>query len=138
MVFGVAYNHNASSAAFNFIPLRNILRRIVCPLGMKIRTYLANNRAHIFLCKNYHRVHVRQSRQNFSAFFRRHHRPPFTLQRAYRCVVIHRDNQFAAEFPRSMQVPYVPNVQHIEAPIRERNAIAGAPPFRYSLVKLLP
>jgi hypothetical protein len=28
-------------------------------------------------------------------------------------------------------------VQHIEAPVRQRNAIAGAPPVRHTLAKLI-
>jgi hypothetical protein len=31
----------------------------------------------------------------------------------------------------------MPDVQHIEAPICQRDTIAGAPPFRHTLAKLI-
>jgi hypothetical protein len=104
---------------------------------MKVRTDFANNRAHVLFWKNYDGVNVRQRRQNFRAFFGRHHRPTFGLQRAHGSICIHRNNEFAAEFPSGTQVSYVANVQEIENTVSECDAIASAPPIRHTSLKFV-
>ena len=138
MILRVANDHDSPSAGFDLIALGNTLHRVVGPFGMKIRTDFANNSAHILFRKNDDGIYIRQRRENLRAFFGRHHRSPFTLQCAYGSIRIHRDNQLAAQFPRRVQVANMPNVQHIEASVRQRNAIARMPPFRHPLLKLIP
>ena len=137
VILGIADDNDSAPAGFDLVALGDALRRVVAALGMKVRTDFANDGAHVFLWKDYYRVNIRQRRQNFRAFFGRHHWPPFTLQRARASIGIHRNNQFAAEFPRGMQVAYVADVQQIETPVGERDAIAVAPPTRYALLKFV-
>jgi len=138
VILGIAHDDDAASTGFDLIALGDSLHRVVGTLGMKIRTYFANDRAHIPLRKNYDGVHVRQRRENFGAFFGRHYWPPFALQRAHGRICIHRNNQFAAELPRGMQVTYVANMQHIKNTVSQRDAIASAPPIRHTLLKFFP
>src|SRR6202041_1915522 len=137
VILGITDNHDSPSAAFNLIALRNALHRIVRPLGMEIRTDFADEGAHVILWENYDRIHIRQRRQNFRTFFGRDYPPALALQCPHGNVRIHRDNQSAAESTCRVQVANMPNVQHIEAPVRQRDAIAGAPPFRHTLAKLV-
>ncbi len=137
MIFGITCNNHPPPTGFDFVALGNALHRIVCALDMKIRMDFANERAHIFFWEDHHGVHIRQCRQNFRAFFRGRYRPPFTLQGAHGSIAVHRDNQFAAEFPRGMQVTYVADVQHIETSIGQRDAIASAPPIRDTYLKFI-
>lgn len=135
MILGITNDDDAAATGFDYIVLGDALRRVVGAFGMKVRTDLANDGAHVFFWEDNDGVHIRQRRQNFRAFFGRHYGPPFTLQSARGSIAVHRDNQLAAEFPGSMEVADMADVQHVEAPVGQRNAIAGAPPIRYTLPK---
>src|SRR5713101_307268 len=111
VILGITNDHDSASTGFDLVALGDALRRVVAALGMKVRTDFANDRAHVFFWKDHDGVNIRKRRQNFRAFFGRHHWPPFTLQLAHGSIGIHGDNQFAAEFPRRMQVTYVADVQ---------------------------
>ena len=137
MILGITHNDYTASTGFDLIALGDALHRVVGALRMKIRTYFADDRAHVVFRKDHDGVHVRQRRQNLRAFFGRHHWPPFALQRAYGSIGIHRNNQFAAELPRSMQVTYVANMEQIENTVSQRDAIASAPPIRHTLLKFV-
>ena len=137
MILGITHDDHAASTGFYLVALGDALHRVVRALGMKIRTYFADDGAHILFWKNYDGVHVRQRRQNFRAFFGRHRWPTFALQSAHGIVGIHRDNQFAAEFPRGAQVTYVANMQHVENAVSQRDAIASASPIRHTLLKVV-
>src|SRR5258708_37815711 len=104
---------------------------------MKVRTDFANDRAHVLFWKNYDGVNIPERRQNFRAFLGRHRRPTFALQGADGSISVHRDNQFAAEFPRGTQVTYVANMQQIENTVGQRDAIASAPPVCHTLLKFV-
>ena len=138
VILRITHNDDAASTGFDLVALGDALHRVVRALGMKIRTDFTNDGPHVRFWKDHHRVHIRQRRQNFRAFFRWHHGPPFTLQRAHGSIGVHRDNQFAAEFPRGMKVAYMADMQQIETPVGQRDAIAGAPPFRHTLLKFVP
>ena len=135
VIFGITHDDDAASTGFDYIVLGDTLRRVVGAFGMKIRTDFANDGAHVFFWKDNDGVHIRQRRQNFRALFGRHNGPTFTFQRAHGSIAVHRDNQFSAEFPGGMQVADMADVEHIEAPVGQRDAIAGAPPIRYTLLK---
>ncbi|HKA77011.1 MAG TPA: hypothetical protein VKD19_07895, partial [Pseudolabrys sp.] len=87
--------------------------------------------------ENYDGVNILDRRQNFRAFLGGHHRPTFALQGADGSISVHRDNQFAAEFPSGTQVTYVANMQQIENTIGQCDAIASAPPVRNTLLKFV-
>src|SRR5712692_7617077 len=137
VILGIADDNDSAPAGFDLVALGDALLRVVGALGMKVRTDFANDRAHVFFGKDYDGVDIRQRRQNFRAFFSRHRWPPFTLQLAHGSIGIHGDNQFAAEFPCGMQVAYMADVQQIETPVRQRDAIARAPPIRHTLLKFV-
>src|SRR5271157_2275666 len=106
MILWITDDDDAASTSFDYIALGDALCRVVGALGMKIRMDFANDGAHVLFRKNNDGVHIGQRRQNFRAFFGRHHGPPFTLQCAHGSIGAHRDNQFAAEFPRGTQVSH--------------------------------
>ena len=137
MILGITHDDHSASTGFDLVALGDALHRVVRALRMKIGTYFADDCAHVLLWKNYDGVHIRQRRQNLGAFFGRRYWPPFALQRAHGSVGIHRNNQFAAEFPSSTQVTYVANMQHIENTVSQRDAIASAPPVRHTLLKFV-
>src|SRR5712671_1224569 len=125
VILGITHDDHPASTGFYLVALGDALHRVVGALGMKVRTDFANDRAHILFWKNYDGVHVRQRRQNFRAFFGRHHWPAFALQSAYGSVGIHCNDQLATEFPSSAQVAYMANMQHVENTVSQRDAIAG-------------
>ena len=102
---------------------------------MKIGTDFANDGAHVFFRENYDGVHIGQRRQNFRAFFGRHHGAPLALERAHGSIVIDRDDQFAAKFPRGVQVAYMADVQQIETSVGQGDALAHAPPILDTLLQ---
>ncbi len=132
VILGITYDDDAPSTSLDLGTLGDALLRVVGALGMKIRTDFANDGAHVRFWKDYDGVNVRQRRQNFRAFFRRHHGPPFALQCVHRRIGIHGNNQFAPEFPRGVQVAYMANMQQIETPVGQGDAIAGATPVRHT------
>ena len=137
MILGITHDDHAASTGFYLVALGDALHRVVRALGMKIRTYFADDGAHILFWKNYDGVHVRQRRQNFRAFFGRHHWPAFTFQRAHGSICVHCNDQLAAEFPSSAQVAYMANMQHVENAVSQRDAIASASPIRHTLLKVV-
>src|SRR5450759_2048028 len=78
VILRITHNDDSASTGFDLVALGDALRRVVGALGMKIGTDFTNDRAHVLFWKDYDGVHIRQRRQNFCAFFGRHHRPPFT------------------------------------------------------------
>ena len=137
VILGITHDDHPASTGFDLIALGDALHRVVGTLGMKIGTDFADDSAHVFFWKNYDGVHVRQRSENFRAFFGGHHWPPFALQRAHGSICIHRNNQFAAEIPRGMQVTYVADMQQIENTVSQRDAIASTPPIRHTLLKFV-
>jgi hypothetical protein len=137
VILGITHDDNPASAGFYLVALGDGLYRVVRALGMKVRAYFADDGAHILFWKNYDGVHIRQRRQNLRAFFGRRHWPAFALQSAYGSVGIYRNYQFAAEFPSGAQVAYVADMQHVENAVSQRDAIAGAPPICYALLKFV-
>ena len=133
MILGIAHNDDAAPARLHFVALGDSLGGVVRTLGMKIRMDFANNGAHIFFWKDYNRIHIRERRQNFGPFFSRHHGPSFAFQRAHGSVGIYRDNQFAAEFPRRMQVANMADMQQIETTIGQGDTLASPPPIGHAL-----
>ena len=137
VILGITHDDNPASTGFDLIAFGDTLHHVVGALGMKIRTYFADDSAHIFFRKDYDGVHIRERRQNLRAFFGRHHWPPFTFQRAHGSIGVQRNNQFAAKFPRGMQVANVANMQQVENTIGQRDAIASVPPIRHTLLKFV-
>src|ERR1017187_2141303 len=137
VILGIPHNGNSASTGFDLVTLGDALRRVVGALGVKVGADFANEGAHILFWKNNNGVHIRQRSQNFRAFFRRHHGPPFTLQRAHGSIGVDRDNQFATEFPRGMQIAHMADMQHIETPVGQRDAIAVAPPLGHTLLQFV-
>src|SRR5271157_3121606 len=80
VILGITHDDHSASTGFDLVALGDALRRVVGALDMKIGTDFANDGAHVLFRKDYDGVHIRQRRQNFRAFFGRHHWPPFTLQ----------------------------------------------------------
>ena len=137
VILGITHDDDPASTGFDLVALGDALRRVVGALGVKIGTDFANDSAHVLFWKDYDGVNIRQRRQNFRAFFGRHHWPTFALQRAHGSIGIHRNNQFAAEFPSGTQVAHMANMQQIENTVGQRDAIAGAPPIRHTLLKFV-
>ena len=137
MILGITHDDDAASAGFDLVALGDAVHRVVRALGMKIRADFANDGTHVIFWKNYDGVHIRQRRQNFRAFFGGHHGPPFAFQRAHGRIGIHRDNQLAAEFARSMKVAHMADVQQIETTVGQGDALAGAPPIRHTSLKFV-
>src|ERR1700694_4101642 len=137
VILGITHDDHPASTGFDLIALGDALHRVVRALGMKIGTDFADESAHILFRKNYDGVHICQRCQNFRPFFGRDYRPPFALQRAHGSVGVHRNNQFAAEFPRGMQIANVADMQHIENTVSQRDAIASTPPSRHTLLKFV-
>jgi len=96
---------------------------------MKIGTDFANEGAHVRFRKDDNGVDVGQRRQNFRALLGRGCWPPFAFQCAHGSVGVDRDNQFATEFPRGVEIAYMAHMQKIEAPVGQCDAIPGAPPI---------
>jgi hypothetical protein len=137
VILRIADDDNSAPAGFDFVALGDARHRVVRALGMKVGEDFSNDGADILFWKNYDGVHIRQGRQNFRAFFGRHYWPTFTFQRAHGSICVHCNDQLAAEVARSMQVTYMANMQHVENTVSQRDAITGAPPICYALLKFV-
>src|SRR5450631_34824 len=137
VILWITHDNNSATTGFDLVALGDALRRVVGALGVKVRANFANDIAHVVFRENNDRVHIRERRQNFRAFFRRYHGPPLTLQCAYGSIGVDRDNQFATEFPRGTQVAHMADMQHIETSVGQRDAIAGAPPIGHALLQFV-
>jgi hypothetical protein len=133
VILGIAHDHDTPSTGLDLVAFGDALRRVVGSLGVNFRADFANDGAHILLRKDNDGVNIFERRKNFSALSFRHYGPTLAFQCEHGSIAIHRDNQFAAEFPRSVQVAHVPDVEHIKASISQRDAIPGAPPLFNSL-----
>src|SRR5208337_1126941 len=67
VIFWITNDDDAAATGFDYIVLGDALRRVVGAFGMKIRTDLANDGAHVFFWEDNDGVHIRQRRQNFRA-----------------------------------------------------------------------
>ena len=90
-----------------------------------------------FSAKNDDGIHIRRARRESPRVRRRASWPAFPLQCANGIVAIHRDDEFAAEFARRVQIANVADMQQIEAAIGQSDAITGVPPVRHALLKFL-
>jgi hypothetical protein len=102
---------------------------------LKIGTDFANQGANIGFGKNDDGVHGGKSCENLGAFRVWHYRAALTFQRSHRGVGIYRNHKASAEFFGGLQVANVANVQHVEAAVREGDAITGAAPFLCALAE---
>src|ERR1035441_3272144 len=75
MVFGIADDHNAPSASFNFGALGNALDGVVRSLRMNVGADFADDGTHVSFRENYYSIYIGKSRKNFRAFFRWNYRP---------------------------------------------------------------
>ena len=137
MILGIAHDDDAASTGFDLVALRDALRRVVRALSMKVRTDLANNGAHVVFWKDYDGVNVGQRGENLRTFFGRHHGSPFAFQGTHGRIGVYRDNQFAAEFVRRVQVAHMADMQQIETSVGQGHAIPGAAPIRHTLLQLV-
>jgi hypothetical protein len=129
VIFRIADDRNTPSALGNYITLGNGISRVVGTLGLNVRSNFANDRAHVELRKNHHRIHVGQRGDNFGALIFRHHRPPCALKRVHRFVGIDSYYKLSAQRLRSSQVAHVPDMQEIESAVRQRDVLAHGSPF---------
>ena len=137
VILGITHYDNSPSTGFDLIALGDILGRVIGALGLEIGMDFANDGAHVPLREDYDGVHIRQRRQNLRAFSSGHYGTALAFQGAHGRIVIHRDNQFAAEFPSGVKVAYVSDVQYVETSVGQRNALAGAPPIRDQALKFV-
>src|ERR1035437_1437887 len=79
VILRITHNDDAASTGFDLGALGDALHRVVGALGMNIGANFGSEGAHVRFWKGYAGVHIGQRRQNFRAFFRRHHGPPFTF-----------------------------------------------------------
>ena len=124
MIFGIADNRDLSAAGFHFFAFRHARDGVVRALRLEVRTNLPNDRAHIFLAKDDDRIDIRKCGKNLSAFFSWHHGTTRAFQRAHRTVAIDRDYELVCERPRGVKIANVADMQHVEAAIREGDALA--------------
>ena len=136
MILRIADDYNPASASFHFATFRDALRRVVRSLGVKIRANLANDGAHILLGKHHHGIHIRERSQNLCALFGRHEGPSFSFQCTDGSIAVDGNHEFSAQFPSGMQIANMADVQQIEAPVSQRDAIAGAAPVSNTLLQL--
>jgi hypothetical protein len=100
---------------------------------------LADNGADVGLGEDDYCVDVGKGGENLGAFFGGHQRAALSLQRTYRFIRIQGDYQAPAEFFGRMEITHVPDVQKVEASIRERDTVAGGTPrFRLASQLIAP
>src|ERR1700685_1998477 len=129
MALGVAHDLDPSAASDHFVALRHALASVVGALRLDVGPDLANEGAHIGLCKYHDRVHVRQGGDNFGTFILGHYWAAISLDFADTLVGIQRHDQLAAERFSPAKVAHVPNMQRVEAAVGEYDLFACTSPF---------
>ena len=89
------------------------------------------------LRKDYDCIHIRQSGENFGAFFGGHQWPSLALESAHGVVAVYGNHEFATQFARRVQVAHMADVQKIEAAVGKGDAVATFAPARDSCLQLL-
>ena len=130
MIFRVAYNDHFAAAGRDLVALGHALGGIVGALDVEIGTDFTNDRAHIWLGKDYDRVYIRQSSENFSALFGRHERAALALEGANGIVAVDGNHELAAQFARRVQISHMAHVKKIEAAVGKGDAVATFAPGR--------
>ena len=138
MILGIADDHDAASASFDLLTLRDAFGGVVGALGVKVRMNFADQGADIGFRKDYNRIDICESGQDLRTFFSGDYGTAFAFQRARRGIRVDRDDDFAAEFARRMQIAHMAHVQHIETTVGQRDAVGSAAPFRDPLLEFTP
>ncbi len=138
MILGIADNHDAASAGFDFIAFGDVLSRVISALGVKVGTNFADESAYVFLGKNHNGVYIGERSENFRPFFGWHHGASFTFQGANGSVAVYGDDQLASEFACDVKVANVANVQDVETAVSESYFISGAAPVGDSPLEFVP
>src|SRR5260370_11424831 len=140
VIFRIADNFHASAAFNDHGAFRDSFRSVIGALGVDIGTNLADQRTHIRLRKNHHRIHIAERCQYFGALCLGSVRTAFALQSPRGCIGVQANNDFCAacQFLGGAQITHMTYVQQIEATVGEHNAIAGCAPFRHLFLELLP
>src|SRR5207302_393498 len=82
---------HASPTFQDYVALGHRFRRVISSLGMKIRFEFADEGAHVWLGKDYHRIHVAERCQNLGALFRRNARTSLAFDYPDRFIRIQSD-----------------------------------------------
>src|SRR5260370_6049535 len=140
VIFWIANNFHASAAFNDHVAFRDSFRSVIRALGVDIGTNLADQRTHIRLRKNYHRIHIAERCQKFSSLCFRSMRTAFALQSPRGRIGVQANNNSGAacQFLGGVQITHMTNVQQIEATVSEHNAIAGCAPLGHLFLELLP
>jgi hypothetical protein len=67
----------------------------------------------------------------------RHDRPTVSLKGSDARIGIHGDNEFSTQLFRSLQVANVPDMQQVEAAVRQNYTVVPFPPFFYTSAQLI-
>src|SRR2546423_1037964 len=92
---------------------------VVAALREHVRQDFNDERARRLLVEDRHEVNGREGREKFGALALVHHGAARALQSAHRAVAVDGDEQSVSQTTRRFEVAHVPDVQDVEAPVRE-------------------
>src|SRR4051812_30043927 len=93
---------------------------------------LANDRADVRFRKDYDRIDISQGCKDFSALLLVHHGSPRALQLANTLVSIECYYKFSTKLLGRMKIADVPNVQYVEASVRQNDLFTVLAPFLHT------
>jgi hypothetical protein len=111
MIFGIACDGDATAILPNNVALRDCVHGVIGSLGLNIWPDSANNWLNGVGVKQNNPVHATKSSYQFSAFALGHHRAFGALRPPNGGVGIYSDHQAVAEFPGTLEITKVSNVQ---------------------------
>src|SRR6266850_193007 len=135
VILGIADDRHPAAMFADYVRFGNAFGGVVRSFGLYIGTDLADQCAHVWFGENDYCVDVRQGGKNLGAFFGRHQRTTFALQRADGFVGVDRHHQAAAQFFGGMQVSHVADMQQIEAAVSQGDALSGTAPLVHALAQ---
>jgi len=135
MILGIADDGHPAAARFNFRALRHCIRCVIRTFGVKIGTDFANDRAHVSFRKYHNGVDISERSQNLRALFGGHQGASGAFQLAHRIITVDRDDEFFAKLAGAMQVTHMPDVQQVEAAVRQSDALATLAPSGDALLE---
>ena len=129
MILWVTNDRDASTVFGNSVAFGHGVDSVVGPLGLNVRSNLANDGTHIELGEDHDCVDIGERGHDFGTLFRRHDRPPVAFESAHRFVRIDGDYQPTAQGLCAAQVAHMTHVEQVEISVGERDAFTRTPPL---------
>ena len=135
MILWVANNGDANAKPRGDRAFRHALGRVVRAFGVNVGPQLFQERFDVGFGEEHDVVYAAEGRHELRARAFIEDRPAGSLQVADAGIDVHANDQNIAFAARAFEITNMPDVKHIEAAVRQNDALAAALVFRESLAE---